>query len=144
MEQSRRTLELDPRFALGHYELGQALVQLHRLDEAIAEFQQAIAISGHSSVFDSNLAYAYAASGRKAEAVRIAADMEAPGEIYPSAEAHIALIYAGLGDREAALGWLKRATEARFNPSILLRPAFDPIRDDARFKDLLRRIGLPA
>jgi TolB-like protein/DNA-binding winged helix-turn-helix (wHTH) protein/Flp pilus assembly protein TadD len=143
IEQSRRTLELEPRFAIGHYQLGQALAQLHRLDEAIAEFRAAIEISGHSSVFDSSLAYAYAVSGRKAEAIRIAEDMEAKGETYPSAEAHIAIIYAGLGDRDAALNWLDKAYEARFNPSILLRPAFDPIRTDARFKDLLHRIGIP-
>jgi TolB-like protein/DNA-binding winged helix-turn-helix (wHTH) protein/Flp pilus assembly protein TadD len=140
--QSRKTLELDPRFAVGHYELGQALVQLGRFDEAIAEFRKAIEISGHSSVFDSNLAYVYAVSGRKDDAVRIAAEMAAQGDIYPSAQANIALIYAGLGDREAALDWLDKAYAIRFNPSILLRPAFDPLRRDARFRDLMHRIGL--
>jgi len=38
--------------------------------------------------------------------------------------------------------WLNKGYEARFNPSILLRPGFDPLRSDAQFKDLLRRIGL--
>lgn len=140
--QSRKTLELDPRFAVGHYELGQALVQLGSFDEAIAEFRKAIEISGHSSVFDSNLAYAYAVSGRKDDAVRIAADMASHGDLYPSAQANIALIYVGLGDREAALGWLDKAYDARFNPSILLRPAFDPLRSDARFGELMHRIRL--
>lgn len=140
--QSRKTLELDPRFAVGHYELGQALVQLGNVDGAIAEFHKAIEISGHSSVFDSNLAYAYAVSGRKDEAAGIASDMAAHGETYPSAQANIALIYVGLGDRDAALDWLEKAYEARFNPSILLRPAFDPLRSDARFKALMHRIGL--
>jgi TolB-like protein/DNA-binding winged helix-turn-helix (wHTH) protein/tetratricopeptide (TPR) repeat protein len=142
IEQSRRTLELDPGFAVGHYELGQALVQLHRLDEAIAEYRKAIEMSGHSSVFDSSLAYAYAVSGHKAEAAGIAASMEADNETYPSAQAHIALIYAGLGDRETALSWLDKAYEVRFNPSILLRRAFDPLRGEARFKDLVHRIGI--
>jgi TolB-like protein/DNA-binding winged helix-turn-helix (wHTH) protein/tetratricopeptide (TPR) repeat protein len=141
IEQSRRTLELDPGFAVGHYELGQAMVQLHRLDEAIAEFRKAIEISGHSSVFDSNLAYAYAVSGRKTEAVKIATDMAAQSDAYPSAQAHIALIYAGLGERETALSWLDKAYDARFNPSILLRRGFDPLRTEARFKDLVHRIG---
>ena len=140
--QSRKTLELDPRFAVGHYELGQALVQLGSFDEAIAEFRKAIEISGHSSVFDSNLAYAYAVSGRKDEALRIAADMRSHGETYPSAQANIALIYVGLGDRDAALDWLDKAYDVRFNPSILLRPAFDPLRSDARFGELMHRIGL--
>ena len=140
--QSRKTLELDPGFAVGHYELGQALVQLGRFDEAIAAFRKAIEISGHSSVFDSNLAYAYAVSGRKDDAIGIATEMATHGETYPSAQANIALIYLGLGDRDAALDWLDKAYEARFNPSILLRPAFDPLRSDARFRALMHRIGL--
>ena len=144
IQQSRKTLELDPRFAVGHYELGQALVQTHRLDEAITEFQKAIEISGHSGVFDSNLAYAYALAGRKDEAMRIARDLEAQHDRNPFAEANIALIHVGLGDRDTAFGWLSRAYNFRFNPSILLRPAFDPIRSDARFKTLLQRIGLPS
>jgi TolB-like protein/DNA-binding winged helix-turn-helix (wHTH) protein/Flp pilus assembly protein TadD len=143
IQQSRKTLDLDPRFAVGHYELGQALVQMHQIDQAIAEFQKAIEISGHSSVFDSNLAYAFAVSGRRIEALQIADAMEGQSALYPSAEANIALIYVGLGDADTALGWLDKAVDARFNPSILLRPAFDPLRRDARFGQLLRRIGIP-
>jgi TolB-like protein/DNA-binding winged helix-turn-helix (wHTH) protein/Flp pilus assembly protein TadD len=144
IRQSRKTLELDPRFAVGHYELGQALVQTHDFDQAIAEFEKAIEISGHSAVFDSNLAYAYAVSGRKPDAIGIARDLESQHDRNPFSEASIALIYVGLGDFDAALKWLDKAYDQRFNPSILLRPAFDPLRSDARFKELLHRIGLPA
>jgi TolB-like protein/DNA-binding winged helix-turn-helix (wHTH) protein/Flp pilus assembly protein TadD len=143
VQQSRQALELDPSFAVAHYELGQALAQKHRHDDAIAEFQKAIALSGHSGAFDSNLAYAYAVSGRKEEATRILKDLEARQDQNPSAAANVALIYVGLGDRDQAMSWLDKAYEARFNPSILLRPAFDTLRPDPRFQDLLRRIGLP-
>jgi TolB-like protein/DNA-binding winged helix-turn-helix (wHTH) protein/Flp pilus assembly protein TadD len=143
VQQSKKTLQMDPHFAIGHYELGQAFEQKHVHDQAIAEFQKAIEISGHSGVFDSSLAYVYAVLGRKEEAIKIAKDLEAHRDQNPSAEANIALIYVGLGDQDQAMSWLNKGYEARFNPSILLRPAFDPLRSDARFKELLRRIGLP-
>jgi TolB-like protein/DNA-binding winged helix-turn-helix (wHTH) protein/Tfp pilus assembly protein PilF len=143
VQQSRRTLELDPNFAVAHYELGQALEQKHMHVEAIAEFQRAIELSGHTAAFDSNLAYVYAVSGRKEEATRILEDLEARQDQNASAAANIALIYVGLGEHDLAMDWLNKAYEARFNPSILLRPVFDTLRFDARFQDLLRRIGLP-
>jgi TolB-like protein/DNA-binding winged helix-turn-helix (wHTH) protein/Flp pilus assembly protein TadD len=142
VRQSKRTLDLDPNFALGHYQLGQALAQKHLHDEAIAEFQRAIELSGHSGAFDSNLAYVYAVSGRKVEAENIVKDLEARPDKNPSIDANIALVYVGLGDHDQAMIWLNKAYEARFNPSILLRPGFDPLRSDARFEDLRRRLGL--
>jgi TolB-like protein/DNA-binding winged helix-turn-helix (wHTH) protein/Flp pilus assembly protein TadD len=143
VQQSNKTLQMDPNFAIGHYELGQALEQKHMHDEAVAEFQKAIEISGHSGAFDSNLAHVYAVLGRKEEAIKIAKDLEAHHDQNPSAEANIALIYLGLGDQDQAMVWLNRGYEARFNPSILLRPAFDPLRSTDQFKALLRRIGIP-
>src|SRR6266487_3219258 len=143
VQQSRKTLEMDPNFALAHYQLGQAFEQKHMHDEAIAELQRAIELSGGNAAFVSNLAYAYAASGRQDEAMKIAKDLEASQSHSSAADANIALIYVGLGDNDQAMIWLNKAYQARFNPSILLRPAFDPLRSDARFQDLLRRIGLP-
>jgi TolB-like protein/DNA-binding winged helix-turn-helix (wHTH) protein/Tfp pilus assembly protein PilF len=142
VQESKKTLELDPGFAVAHYELGQALSQKHMYNEATNEFQKAIDLSGHSAAFDSNLAYVYALSGHKEAATKIAKTLEARHDQTPSADANIALIYLGLDDQDSAMTWLNRAYEARFNPSILLRPAFDPLRSDARFRDLLRRIGI--
>jgi TolB-like protein/DNA-binding winged helix-turn-helix (wHTH) protein/Flp pilus assembly protein TadD len=141
VQQSKRTLDMDPNFAVAHYQLGQALAQKHLHDEAIAEFQRAIELSGHSGAFDSNLAYVYAVSGRKVEAENIIKDLEARPDKNPSIDANIALVYVGLGEHDQAMIWLNKAYEARFNPSILLRPGFDPLRSDARFLDLRRRLG---
>ena len=55
----------------------------------------------------------------------------------------IAMIYASMGDSDQAMYWLERAYKERFNPSVLLRSGFDPLRSDPRFEDLMRRIGLP-
>jgi TolB-like protein/DNA-binding winged helix-turn-helix (wHTH) protein len=146
VQQSRRTLEMDPNFAIAYYELGQAFVQKRMYNEAIGEFKRAIELSepsGGNEVFDANLAYAYAISGRKEEAMKIIKDLEDRQSQHSSTDASIALIYVGLGDKDQAMVWLDKAYQARFNPSILMRPVFDPLRSDARFQALLRSIGLP-
>ena len=143
VQQSRKTLALDPHFAVGHFQLAEALVQEHQYEAAIAEFQRAIELSGHLIAFDANLAHAYAVSGRKADALKIAQDIETRTDLSPAADASIALIYVGLGDLDQAMSWLNKAYDARFNPSILIRPSFDPLRSDARFRELRHRIGLP-
>ena len=143
LQQSQKMLDLDPTFAVAHYQRGQAFEQKQMHEQAIAEFRKAIELSGHSAVFDSNLAYAYAISGHEEEARKIATELETHRDQYPSAEANIALIYMGLRDPDKAILWLNKAYDARFNPSILLRPAFDSLRSDSRFQTLWRRIGLP-
>jgi TolB-like protein/DNA-binding winged helix-turn-helix (wHTH) protein/Flp pilus assembly protein TadD len=143
LQQSRKALELHPNFAVAHYELGQTFVQMLRYDESIAEFRTAIALAGGNTTFDSNLAHAYAVSGRAEKATKILNDLEGRQTRQSPTDASIALIYVGLGDNDQAMAWLEKAFQARFNPSILLRPAFDPIRADPRFRDLKARIGLP-
>ena len=144
LAQSRKTLEMDPNFAVAHYELGQALNQKNLYDSAIAEFKRAIELSGSNDIFLANLARAYAAQGRKDDAVKIITDLMERQRQSTSVESNIALIYVALGDDDEAMVWLEKAYHERFNPSILVRPAFDPLRSDVRFQDLLRRIGLPA
>ena len=144
VQQSQKTIEMDPHFAVAHYQQGQALEQKHRHDEAIAEFRRAIELSGGNTTFESNLANAYAVSGRKEEATKIVKDLENRQSQGSSTDASIALIYVGLGDNDRAMIWLRKAYQARFNPSILTRPVFDPLRSDPRFQDLLHRIGLPS
>ncbi len=140
--QSQQLLALEPNFALAHYELGQALEQKHQYDEAVRRFQRAIELGGHSALFDSNLAHVYAVSGRRDDAMRILRDLETQHAENPAAYANIALVYVGLRDADSAFAWLERAYRARANPSILLRPGFDPIRADQRFQSLLERMGL--
>jgi TolB-like protein/DNA-binding winged helix-turn-helix (wHTH) protein/Tfp pilus assembly protein PilF len=144
VQQSEKTIEMDPHFAVAHYQLGQALQQKHRHDEAIREFRRALELSGRNTTFESNLANAYAVSGRKEEAMKIVKELESQQSQSSATDASIALIYVGLGDNDQAMIWLNKAHQARFNPSILMRPAFDPLRPGPQFQDLLRRIGLPS
>jgi TolB-like protein/DNA-binding winged helix-turn-helix (wHTH) protein len=143
VRQSRKTLALDPKFAVGHFHLAEALAQQRQFEAAIAEFQQAIELSGHLAAFDANLAYTYALSGRRADALKIVKDMEARLDLEPTANARIALIYVALGDPDQAMNWLNKAYDARFNPAVLIRPSFDPLRSDPRFRELRQRLRLP-
>lgn len=144
MRQLQKTLEMDPNFAMAHYQRGQVLVQQHKLDAAISEFERAIELAGSSPAFDANLANAYAASGRTVDARRTAADLEHLPEQSGSLDANIALIYVGLGDTEQAMRWLDKAYQAQFEPIMLVRPQFDPLRTDPRFQALMGRLGLGA
>ena len=90
-----------------------------------------------------NLARAYVASGNRSEAAKLLGDLKKRSGAGYSNASEIAMIYASLGDRDQAMSWLEKGYDERFNPSVLLRPGFDPLRSDSRFQSLLRRIGLP-
>jgi TolB-like protein/DNA-binding winged helix-turn-helix (wHTH) protein/Tfp pilus assembly protein PilF len=143
IRQSRKTIEMDPNFALAHNQLAQAYLQKHMYAEAVAELQKAVKLSGDSPTCIANLARAYVASGKRSEAVKLLDDLKKRSSTGYSNASEIAIIYAALGDTDQAMNWLEKGFEERFNPGVLLRPGFDPLRSDPRFQDLLRRIGLP-
>jgi TolB-like protein/DNA-binding winged helix-turn-helix (wHTH) protein/Flp pilus assembly protein TadD len=143
IQQSRKTIEMDPNFALAHNQLAQAYLQKHMNDEAVTELQKAAQLSGESPTVMANLARAYVASGNRSEAMKLLTDLKKRSNFIYSHGPEIAVIYAALGDKDQAMNWLEKGYEERFNPGVLLRPGFDPIRSDPRFEDLMRRIGFP-
>jgi TolB-like protein/DNA-binding winged helix-turn-helix (wHTH) protein/tetratricopeptide (TPR) repeat protein len=140
--QSRKTIEMDPNFALAHNQLAQAYLQKHMYEEAVAEFKKAVPLSGNSPTCIANLARAYVASGKRSEAVKLLGDLKRRSSPGYSNASEIAMIYAALGDTDQAMSWLEKGYEERFNPGVLMRPGFDPLRSDPRFQNLVRRIGL--
>ena len=142
IKQSRKTTYLDPFFAPAHFVLGQALTQRHNYNEGIGELQKAIGLSPGSTAFTANLAYAYAVSGRRDEAVKILKDLSSRSSHSFSNAPEIAMVYVGLNDKDQAMAWLEKAYAERFSPWVLMRPCFDPLRADPRFHNLLHRVGL--
>jgi TolB-like protein/DNA-binding winged helix-turn-helix (wHTH) protein/Flp pilus assembly protein TadD len=143
IRQSRKTIEMDPNFGLAHNHLGQAYLQKQMYDEAAAELQKAVHLSGNSPTCIANLARAYVASGNRSEAAKLLNDLKKGSNPGYSHASEIAVIYAALGDSDQAINWLEKGYEERFNPGVLLRPGFDPLRSDPRFQDLVRRVALP-
>jgi TolB-like protein/Flp pilus assembly protein TadD len=130
--QGRKALELDPQLGFAHRIIGLSCEQLGRHDEAIAALQQALMTNPGVPLYVAHLGHAYAVAG-EAYARRQ----------YVSAY-YFAIVQVGLGRVNEAFAWLEKAYEERagFMPYLKVEPLFDPLRGDARFADLLRRIGL--
>ncbi len=141
--QSRKALEMDPNFALAHNHLGQAYIQKHLYPEAIAELKKAVELSHGNPTCIANLARVNAAAGNKSEALMLLNDLKKRSSPGFSHGTEIAIIYASLGNLDQAMTWLGKAYAERFNPGVLLRPGFDPLRADPRFKAMLRSVGMP-
>jgi TolB-like protein/DNA-binding winged helix-turn-helix (wHTH) protein/Flp pilus assembly protein TadD len=143
IRQSRKTIEMDSNFGLAHNHLGQAYLQKHMNDEAVAELQQAVKLSSGSPTCVANLARAYVASGKRNEAGELLSGLKKRSTAGHSYASEIAVIYASLGNADQAMSWLEKGYEERFNPGVLIRPGFDPLRSDPRFETLVRRVGFP-
>jgi TolB-like protein/DNA-binding winged helix-turn-helix (wHTH) protein/Flp pilus assembly protein TadD len=141
--ESHKTIEMDPNFAFAHNQLGQAYLQKQMNVEALAEMEKAVQLSSGSPTCIANLARAYVACGRRNEATKLLSDLKRSSNRNYSHASEISVVYAALGDKDQAMSWLEKGYEERFNPGVLLRPGFDPLRSDVRFKDLLRRVGFP-
>jgi TolB-like protein/DNA-binding winged helix-turn-helix (wHTH) protein/Tfp pilus assembly protein PilF len=143
IRQSRKTIEMDPNFAVAHNQLAQAYLQKHMYADAVAELKRAVQLSGDSPTCIANLARAYVASGKRSEALALLSDLKKRSNPTYSNAPEIAIIYVSLGDTDKAMNWLEKGYDERFNPGVLLRPGFDPLRSDSRFQNLEHRVGLP-
>ncbi|HXD34405.1 MAG TPA: tetratricopeptide repeat protein [Pyrinomonadaceae bacterium] len=142
--QYKRTLELEPRFALAHSQLGRAYAIEKRTDEAIAELNQAIEISGRRPYFLGALCYAYGAAGKRTEAEKILRELEAlnnKGSVLPN---DFVRAYLGLNDKRKAMEWMEKNLEKHNGAMVILgvEPAYDPLRDEPRFQEMLKELKL--
>ncbi len=146
IEQYRKGSEVDPNFIEVPFTLGQAYERKGMYPEAIAECQKAITSTSHGRdpAIVSVLGYAYAMFGKRDEAQKIAAELTERWKQSYFPPTLIALVYTGLGDKEQAFQWLDKAYAERDSQLIWINvePQFEPLRSDARFADLLRRVGL--
>jgi eukaryotic-like serine/threonine-protein kinase len=136
-------IKMQPDYAVAHAYLGYAYAAKGQYAEAVAEYQKQISLDGETTSALCYLGYAYARSGRRDEALAILGKLKAAKEHVSPAE--LAALYAGLGDKEASLESLERAYREHDPQMQFLKtdPHYDALRSEARFQDLVRRVGLP-
>ena len=137
-----RAMALDPDFPPTHWGLGLIYEDQGNYPLAIAEFQNAQ--SGNSPIATAMLGHVYAVAGEKAKALQILSQLQKPRQDHYVSPYGIAVIYAGLGNKDEALAWLSRAYEE--NDPWLQRLKIDrrlkPLHSEPRFQALLRKTGL--
>ena len=135
---------MDRNFARAHAEIGYVLVQLKRHPEAVSEFQQSLGLDKDSTSALAGLGHAHAVSGQAQQAREVLAQLkELSGRRYVSPY-YLAVVHAGLGEKEQALEHLEKASQERFNWLAFLKvePQFAALRAEPRFSALVQRIGL--
>ncbi|HEX6623743.1 MAG TPA: winged helix-turn-helix domain-containing protein [Pyrinomonadaceae bacterium] len=144
LEHYRHALEMDPSFHLAIYFSARAHAQQGRLDEAVAESRRAVALSGGSTLTVGGLGYVYAAAGQSEEARKVLGELTALSRRRYVSPYTFATVHVGLGERDLALARLEEAYRERDYQLVMLRidPRLDSLRDDPRFTDLMRRVGL--
>ena len=139
-----KTLEIEPSFASAHFRLGEAYEQKGMYEQAISEFKRALAFSTNSKIRMAALGHAYAVAGKKGEAGTILKELKEPSRDEYLSPYYLAIVYAGLNDKEQAFQLLEKAHEDRSTVMVFLKldPRFDSLRSDARFNNLLSRMAL--
>ncbi len=146
IEQLRYAIDLDPNYWFDYCFLGRAYEQKGRLSEAIETFKRGLALEGNTELW-SGLGHAYAVSGNKADAQKTRDHMKEMSTQRYVAPYNVAVIYAGLGEKDEAFNWLHRAYDDRSYTLVAYLNTdtrLDNLRSDPRFDELRRRIALPA
>jgi tetratricopeptide (TPR) repeat protein len=144
IEQYGNTIKLDPNFVQARLWFGRPYLQKRMYKEAIAELDEAVTLSGGSTISLAMLGHANGAAGKREEAERVleALNERSKHQYVPSY--WIAMIHVGLGDKDEAFSWLERAIQERSSwlAWAKVEPRFDSLRSDARFNSLLLRMRL--
>jgi TolB-like protein/Flp pilus assembly protein TadD len=124
--------------------LGFALIAKGAADEAIPMLEKAVALSDRTPAIIGVLIHAYAQAGRRPEAIRLVEELKRRQQKGYVPAAAFVNAYLGLGDKEQAFAWMERAyqEQSMILQYLKVHPFFDSVRDDPRFEDLVRRVGL--
>ena len=140
---ARQAVLIDSQFWIGYMQLAQASEQLGQTDLALAALTDAARFSESNSKATSLRGYILAKSGRANEARVVLGRLESDSRERYVPPGAMALVHAGLNEREAVFEWLAKAYDARDVHLIYLPvdPKWDPYRSDPRFQAIVTRCG---
>jgi TolB-like protein/Tfp pilus assembly protein PilF len=175
LAEAKLALQLDPVSSRSHMSLSFVYYYARQYDQALGEIERAITMHPDpaETIFPLSIIYvekrdyakaihefqkmgnvphglghlgnAYARSGRKAEATAIVPKLKEHVDKTGVGRYEIALVYAGLQEKDKAFEWLENAYQSRDKGLTYLKidPCLDPLRSDARFTALIERVGIP-
>jgi serine/threonine protein kinase/tetratricopeptide (TPR) repeat protein len=145
------TLQTDPDFWVARHYLGLAYVQKGMFPEAITELRSLIKAPASGPIPDevianeteasASLAFAYGMAGKRPEAEAILNQLQALSQRRYVSGIYFAVVYSGLKDKDKAIEYLNQAFDSRHPGLVLIRiePMFDGLREDERFKQLVKK-----
>ncbi len=138
-----KTFELDPNFVTAYGYIGMAYEAKGMHEQAIANLQKAFELQSRPEYL-AWLGHVYATTGRRDKAEKMLEELKSLSKQSYVSAYHMAFLYLGLGDKDRALDYLDQAYEERSSSMIALKadPVFDSLHTNARFQNLLRRVGL--
>ncbi len=143
--QSKRTIEIAPNHFFAYWILGLSYAVQEAFADSVVAFQQALALNQFDQHVRADLARVFGLMGEHEEALGILAALEELLKTHYVSPVNIAKIHTGLGERDTVIEQLDKACEERSVrlPWFMIDPALDGYRDDPRFKQISRRVGLP-
>ncbi|MEY2413343.1 MAG: eukaryotic-like serine/threonine-protein kinase, partial [Acidobacteriaceae bacterium] len=144
VQELRSVLAVRPDDAFALWILGFALIANHHPQEAVPVLEKGVSTSNRSPAIVGLLVHAYAQAGRRADALRLLEELKRRKQTGYVPAAAFVKAYLGLGEYDEPFLWLEEAFKEKSNLLQFLKvhPIFDPVRNDPRFKDLIRRVGL--
>jgi len=130
--------EVDQDDPSQHQYIGWAYQQMGQYEQAIEQHRQAVVLSHRHPLYLSDLGYALGMAGQREEALRILAEINQADGATPY---HLAVVHLGLGNIGQTLEALEKASSLRegYLVYIIAGPRFDPLRDEQRFKNILKK-----
>ena len=139
----KKAMEIDASFPRTHFRLGQVYEQRGEFALAISEFEQAVHLAEDDPYYEGSLGHGYGASGNLQQARIVLQKLQDRAKHQYVPPYAIAVVYAGMGDRDQAFRWLQKALEDRSTSMVFLRsdPEFAALRSDPRFSQLSKAVA---